>query len=281
MHTLRTFFTLVSSPIRKNATFFVFMYVLGIVCVCTVEPAYEGLCAYNLAPLELFADVYVLCLLLALLPRVLRLWVRRIVYVIAYATAIIDVFCFVKFNTTITPAILQAVSKTDMQEATAFLMSYVSADVFIGRLGRVLLVLLAHIVFAVILFRIRRSHMLGGVRFQPRPLLPPLFGVLICALLVWSFYKTIPNKVAMYRIMTLTTFDDVETEMTQHGGAEIYLPAYRWAFSIYANTLDSKQAAARTDGSDGQAADSCLQVTPDTEKAAEPSNDDAYKRPAS
>lgn len=48
-------FTNIFKPIRGNAAFFVFMYVLGIVCTYAVVPDKRGYHAWPLAPYELFS----------------------------------------------------------------------------------------------------------------------------------------------------------------------------------------------------------------------------------
>ena len=84
---LGTLFT----PIKCNAFFFIFMYILGLVCTYTVVPDKKGYHAYSLAWEELFLDLYILCLFLTVLPAVVRQWVRRLFYFIAYGIALVDV----------------------------------------------------------------------------------------------------------------------------------------------------------------------------------------------
>ena len=45
------------APIKCNAAFFVFMYILGLVCTYTVVPEKKGYHAYSRAPEELFLDL--------------------------------------------------------------------------------------------------------------------------------------------------------------------------------------------------------------------------------
>ena len=70
------------------------MYLLGTICTFAVVPDNPKAHAYSLWWVELFADVYLLCVLLSILPKVVRKWVKRLFYVIAYGVAIADVFCF-------------------------------------------------------------------------------------------------------------------------------------------------------------------------------------------
>ena len=78
------------APIRKNGAFFVFMYILGLVCFyAVIKYNVRGFKVYGHCPAELFVDVYLLCVILTLVPEKIRKWVRRIFYVIAYTLAII------------------------------------------------------------------------------------------------------------------------------------------------------------------------------------------------
>ena len=140
----------VLKPLRSYGAFVVFMFVLGLVAVYAVVPAKRGYHAYALAPEEIFVDVCLLCLVLWIMPRKVGLWLKRAMYVVAYLLAIVDVYCFVKFDTTITPTMLLLVGETNSDEAAEFVESYMTFGVIFTRLGRVLLVLLAHMVWAVL-----------------------------------------------------------------------------------------------------------------------------------
>ena len=99
----KSFLKLAFAPIRGNANFFIFMYLLGIICAVVTTPRW-GVVYDNLA-LELFVDVYVVCALLMLVPkkRKIRFCVRSLLYIILYVTALADTYCFVKFGSTLNP----------------------------------------------------------------------------------------------------------------------------------------------------------------------------------
>ena len=75
----------VFTPIRKNAAFFVFMYVLGYMCILW-GPQYPSSAGH----LELFLDLYIICLLLAVTPWRIRRWMRAVLYVVFYTTSVVD-----------------------------------------------------------------------------------------------------------------------------------------------------------------------------------------------
>ena len=113
LKTIKQVLAAVAEPLRRNCTFAVFMYLLGCITAWATLPNVRGAHLYDNLYLELFLDVYVLTLILALLPRKVMIWVRGFFYVVLYATAVVDVYCFVKFQSTLTPTMLQLVGETD------------------------------------------------------------------------------------------------------------------------------------------------------------------------
>lgn len=251
-------------PVKCNAAFFVFMYVLGLVYIYATVPDKRGYHAWPLAPYDLFVDVCVLCLLLWLLPRKISLWVRRLMYFVAYLLAVIDVYCFVKFDSTITPTMLLLVGETDIREASEFLSSYVSADLISSRLGWVLLVMALHVVWAVVWNM--RERCLGWLLMKmPKiTLLPtaglkaePFAGLAVAAMLVFSIVKCADNKIAFVRLMSYENIGSVEHELTKKEKAVLNQPLYRLVFSIYANRLTARQVKVLVRNIDNVKVDSC------------------------
>ncbi len=252
-------------PIENNPAFIIFMYALGIICTYATLPDKPYIKAYNLAPYELFFDIYIISVLLSILPKTVRLWVRRVFYVVAYLTAIVDLYCFVKLGTTITPTLLLLVFETNAREVSEFFTSYLSIDVIFSRLGWVLLLLIIHIVWAVF----RRKRMRNAMKKPPkllrvtsnntifyektRPWLGVLFitAFVFCAVMCWS------NKVALVRLASYDNIGDVEHELTKKDKAQLYQPIYRLGFGIYANELAAKQVRKLVKNIDKTAVDSC------------------------
>ena len=254
----------ITSPLKMNAAFMVFMYTLGLVCTYAVVPAKRGWHAYEQAPEELFVDVAALTVLLWLLPRRVAPWLKRVFYVVAYVLAIIDVYCFVKFDTTITPTMLLLVGETNKGEATEFLASYLSADIIFSRLGRVLLVLSAHIVWAVVWrYRTRATAWLKSAWNGAESVfcyikkVRPVAGGVLLALAVYCVSLTAHNKAALVRLMSYDNIGDVEHELTEKKCAVLYQPVYRLVFSIYANELTAKQVRKLVADIDNVKVDSC------------------------
>lgn len=257
-------FTNIFKPIRGNAAFFVFMYVLGIVCTYAVVPDKRGYHAWPLAPYELFFDVSILCVVLWLLPHKISLWAKRVIYFLFYLLVVVDVYCFVKFDTTITPTMLLLVGETDSREATEFLESYLTPDVVFSRLGWVLLVMVVHIIWAQV-WRNRKKclawikakcnfDLKNAVRWH---LAEPWLGLIMLVLFVVSVANCIADKAAFLRLMSYDNIGQVEHELTKKEKAQLYLPGYRLMFSIYANELTAKQVNKLVDNIDKAKVDSC------------------------
>ena len=240
------------------------MYLLGLVCTYATVPDKRGYHAYSLAPYELFVDIVLLGLLLSMLPHKLGLWIKRALYIGAYLLAIMDVYCFVKFDTTITPTMLLLVGETDSREATEFLRSYITSDLIFSRLGWVLLVLALHIAWTAIWKRRQKTVEWMTAKWPRLLVLEECFGRTkpwmalaagIC--LVVCTAKTFGNKVALARLMAYDNIGDVEHEMTRKDKAVLYQPFYRLTFSVYANALTAKQVKKLVDNIDKVAVDSC------------------------
>lgn len=257
-------FTNIFKPIKGNAAFFVFMYVLGIVCTYAVVPDKRGYHAWPLAPYELFFDVSIICVVLWLLPRSVAKWLKRFIYVFFYMIVLVDVYCFVKFDTTITPTMLLLVGETDSREAAEFLESYLTGSVVFSRLGWVLLVLLAHVAWVLIwhnrpkckAWLEAKTGMALGVPGWWR-MAEPWLGLVFLVMFVVSTVKCFADKTAFVRLMSYDNIGQVEHELTKKEKAQLYLPGYRLVFSIYANELTAKQVKTLVENIDKAKVDSC------------------------
>ena len=242
------------SPIEKNGAFFVFMYLLGWICsvvelplnVSKPEP-------YDLWPLELFFDLYIVCALLMIFPKKIRIWVKALLYILFYGVAIVDMYCYVRFESTLTPTMLMLVGETNSREASEFFTSYLSLDILYSPVGYILILILGHIVWTILrsLFRPKKNDM--GRRRILLPMLNPavghvvsttvrcLLGIVVVCLMVEGWQECQINKEAIHKLMTRQNIGEVEHQLTQKPKPELYLPVYRLVFSLYANSLASNQ----------------------------------------
>lgn len=254
-------------PIEINAAFFVFMYVLGVVCSWVTDPHTRGFHYYELTYVELFFDLYVTCAVLSVIPRKVRKWVTRALYVVLYATAIADVFCFVKFESTLNPTMLLLLDETNSREAGEFLRSYLSSDVLFSGLGWVLLLLSIHVLFALRLWRhirLNANERLQNIKAKHcYRQWTPLLGLVAIVIFVYACIACAKNKQATVRLLTLPTIGDVEHELTRLDDcANLYMPIYRLAFSVYANSLASQQIKKLIKAKNDVTVDSCSYRSP-------------------
>lgn len=265
------------SPIAKNGAFFVFMFALGwLCCLLEIMPYYlrnRGAQPYKLTVPELFLDLYMVCVVLTLLRALtarLPSFVFRILlfilYFLLYSIAIVDVFCYVRFESTLTPTMLMLVLETSGQEAREFLAGYLSWDVLTSEVGWILLLIVVHILWTLLrcwLSKVRQRMILPKVS---EGLVTGLRAVLGCVV-AWCLYSSISqtwdNKVAIHRLFTCKTLGEAEHELTRKDHAVLYLPVYRLAFGLYANGLADRQLEQLKVASGKIRVDSCSFRVPD------------------
>ena len=252
------------SPIQKNGAFFFFMFLLGYLCTqLEIMPYYlrdRGAKPYELSVPELFLDIYAVCLVLTLLPRKLRLFVKALLYIFLYGVAVVDVYCYERFESTLTPTMLMLVGETTAQEAQEFLSGYLSWDVVTSSVGWILLLALVHLLWTCLRGAFCRGrNRLILPEFQPTLItgLKAVAGAVIAWCLYDAYTLTKDNKVAMGRLFSYDTIGQVEHELTKKDQAKLYIPPYRLVFSIYANRLASRQIVQLEAGSAKVQIDSC------------------------
>lgn len=252
--------TLPLAPFKRNAPFFVFMYALGLICTYAIVPDRPRAHAYEWAWAELFVDVYAITALISLPPHSVRVWIRRLCYLLAYATAIVDLYCYAKFDSTLTPTMLLLVGETNGDEASEFISSYLTTDVLFSCVGYVLLLGIVHLLFSIFARPTRRLSLRylwkevekgkcgWALRIKQwwESRAVQVYGLSAAGLVVVVTFAvccadTWHNKVAYHRLMSYKTIGEVEHELTKKERATQYQPLYRLAFSIYANELTAKQ----------------------------------------
>lgn len=257
------------SPITKNGAFFVFMFALGYLCTqLEIMPYYlrdRGAKPYPLTLPELTVDLYALCLVLTLMPRWLRIGVKALLYCLFYGVALADVFCYERFESTLTPTMLMLVGETTAQETQEFLTGYLTWDVLTGKTGWVLLLMLAHILWTLVrltLSGIRKRMILPRVNSDVLTVCRAVAGIAVAWLLYSCVGQCWDNKRAMLRLFSCDTIGQVEHELTRKDQAKLYVPVYRLAFSLFANHLASQQLVQLESSSQQVTVDSCTYRVP-------------------
>lgn len=257
------------SPIQKNGAFFVFMFALGWICTqYEIMPYYlrnKGAEPYELSMPELFLDIYIVCALLMLIPKKIRIWAKALIYVFLYGLALVDMFCYERFESTLTPTMLMLAMETTSQEAKEFLSGYLSWNTVKTNVGWILLLMAVHVVWTFV--------RLLAKKMSRRILLPKLHEsvyiipkLLIGLLTAWCLYSAISqtwdNKMAIRRLFACETIGQVEHELNKKDKANLYIPVYRLAFGLYANGLADTQIDQLKAASDKIQVDSCSYRVP-------------------
>ena len=257
-------------PIARNGAFFVFMFALGWICTqLEIMPYYlrdRGAKPYDLSAPELFLDIYAICVILTLIPRKVRLGVKALLYLILYSVAIVDMFCYVRFQSTLTPTMLMLAGETTGQETREFLSAYLSWDVIMTPVGWILLLIAVHILWSIarwILDSIRQRMILPKINSVVPLSLGAVMGCVVVWLLYSSFIQVWDNKKAIHRLFSYDTLGQVEHELTRKDHAKLYVPPYRLAFGIYANRLASHQITQLEAASGKIRIDSCTFRVPE------------------
>lgn len=247
-------------PVSVNAAFFVFMFVLGYFCTQTeIRQHLKGAKPYELSATELFFDLYLLCAVLALLPQKIRKWIRLLLAILLYIVALIDMFCYVRFESTLTPTMLMLFFEATGQETKEFLSSYVGWDLLTSKTGWIILIVFLHILWSIFSLWWKRHNQRMGLRLSPSVVLysQSVMGVVALGLFVYCATECFPNKQAMGRLMSKSNLGEVEHELTTKGCANLYLPIHRMVFSLYANRLASQQITQLMAATEKVQVDSC------------------------
>lgn len=252
-------------PIKDNASFFFFMYLIGILVSYAELPTNNPDAAvYSNLWLELFLDLYVICIILTLFPLKIRRWIRAFLYIIAYSTSLTDLFCWVKFQSTLNPSMLLLVGETDEREASEFFSSYFTSDLIFSSVGLLLLVMLIHIL-TTFLKKVKLPPAISYKVTVAKQIINHshhILGGVCLVFLGWAIESSAHNKKEMVQMFSLDTIGSVEHELTTADCAQFYLPVYRFAFSIFSNELASQQVDRLIEAKDKMSVDCCSFKSP-------------------
>ena len=208
----------------------------------------------------MFLDIYVVCVILTLIPKKIRIWVKALLYVLFYGVALVDMFCYERFESTLTPTMLMLAMETTGQEAREFLSGYLSYETVKSGVGWILLLMTMHILWTILrrlLAKMRQRLILPKINPIIFSGFKAVMGCVVAWLLYGSISQTWNNKVAIHKLFSCETIGEVEHELTKKDQAKLYVPVYRLAFGIYANGLADTQIEQLKAASDKIQVDSC------------------------
>lgn len=257
-------------PIKKMPTFFLFMYLLGTLCFF-IEKQLPGMALpYEHRYLEMFLDLYLLCTILAFIPHKIRYWLKIFICFILYSIAIADVFCYLRFDTMLTPTILQLTRETNSEEADEFFVSYVTSDMFFSKMAFIELLLIIHATVGarhlyIKLLKVENQdkiHRIENTIFSYIHKFQPAAGTIAAFLVIWGTITCFPNKHNIYKLMSQSRMSEMERMWNKGYGNGLYLPAYRLMFSMYANKLSADRQEQLIDNIKYVHVDSCTFRSP-------------------
>lgn len=206
--------------------FCLFMALLGVFCIL-FEPGF-GHRLYALP--QLFCDLTLLTAALLLVdglsPRLSKA-LRILLYVVFYTVALVDVACYVRLQSPITPIWVEVTLATNPQEAREALTSYLTSELLLSKVGIVVLLLLLNAGTLVLRKRI----------CKPLPALSPLTKwVGGCSILFLWIASTVfsfeEKEYTYYRV--IRQYDELQVQQIKdfNPKAKYYLPVYRLAYSL-------------------------------------------------
>ena len=124
-------FRYVSYPFTKETILFVFLFLLGSICITITytSPFYLDLLNRHF---ELFVETYIITFLISIIPHRIRSFARGILCMVLYIIATIDIFCFIRLGSTLSANITQLILETNSNEVTNFINSYINKDILLS-----------------------------------------------------------------------------------------------------------------------------------------------------
>ena len=211
---------------RGTWIFTLFMTLLGVFCIL-FEPGF-GHRLYALPALCCDLGVLVAVLLVAdrFAPR-LSGGLRLVLYVVLYGVALLDVACYVRLQSPITPIWVEVTLLTDWNEAREALTSYVSPALLLSRVGVVVGLMLLNV--AACLWQERFSACLPRLSSRTKR----VGGLAAVALWAACAFLTYEERVYLY-YRIVRQYDELEVQQIRDFSpmAKYYLPVWRLAYSL-------------------------------------------------
>lgn len=244
------FLRAICKPIKNNIRFFIFMYLLGCICILA-DPTIDKSRTF----LELFLDDYILCLFVSLFPQRISSFAKVLFSGILYSIAIIDVYCLIRIGTGITPTLVQLTIETDGSEASEALAGYIELKYIISSV--LLILLLAIIHFLLMIGKVKMKKIGAWIN---NSIVQKVIFFLIIVSLVLSFR---PKK-----FMTMCFGGDHDIFICLQGmGAYdpsniYYIPIYKLLYSYKENTFGITELDNLKKNAESCKVDSCSFLSP-------------------
>lgn len=198
-------------PIKENPLFYISLLLLGSISVFFIH--YYGISRFH-SEMELFSDVYMLCLLMMIVPLKWRRRTKIIVFSCLLVVGFIDMLCYQLMGSPLIPSIVITWLQTNWQEANEAIGTYFSLKLLLSPL-------LLFMLLPLVIYWLKRLKLL----------IPHRVASLLLIITLFSLAGSIDNKRYLYYIFTRTSDDDMEEPCNVVTNTREYLPVYRLLFS--------------------------------------------------
>lgn len=212
MDFLKKLYRLLCTPVRSNSTFYISLFCLFATSILFIE---YGRCSRMRAGLEVFSDIYFICLLVSIIPLFLRKYVKLILLLLFFLIAIIDMVCYQTMGVALTPNILKTWMLTNHNEASEAVSSYFSLKLLLSPIA---LLLLTPVVALILKRKNFTLHKTIIALIIPITIISALYGI--------------ENKRYLHHTYTRVSDDDMAEYKEFDTMTREYLPIYRLIFSL-------------------------------------------------
>lgn len=168
-----------------------------------------------------FFDIYIVCVIIEILPKRIRNFVRLFVLIFAYSLTVINVFCVYYFHAKIGPEILNVILETNQRESSEFFDKYINLHLLSTPIMLVLLLILVHIVCC---YANRKNK-----KCMPSSLVYILFTVLfICTGI------SIKSRINLIYMLNVKNIEELDKHISNH---TLNTPYNNLAFAIKVRIL--------------------------------------------
>lgn len=209
---LKTIINFLYAPLRNNSIFYIAIFCLFSISILFIE---YGRCSRMRAGLEVFADIYILCVLVNIIPACIRKTAKYILFAFFFLIGLTDMVCYKIMGIAMSPNILQTWLLTNNSEATEAISHYFSFNLLASPISLFLV-----LPFVILLLKKRKVVINRHIA-----------GVILIISAISGIYG-ITNKQYLYHTYTRVSDDDMEEYKEFDTMTREYLPIYRLLFSI-------------------------------------------------
>ena len=135
------------------------MYILGLfVAIFELPTNKPNVTLYPNLWFEQFFDLYFICAIITLISKHVRKFFIVICYIVIYAISVVDLFCWVKFQSPLSPTMLLLAGETNGREAGEFISNYINLGIINTNVGVLFFILILNLI--IIFYRKSLKHKL-------------------------------------------------------------------------------------------------------------------------